>query len=79
MRLSRPREPDSVYGRIRSVLERSPFRAVRARDVRAALVRQGVVLSHDAVCQKLHKMRVRRQVRQVVVPGEWFSRWQAWM
>lgn len=75
-RRSRPREADSVYGRIRAVLAAAPFRAVRSCDVRARLARQGLRLSHEAVGQRLHKMHLRRQVQRVSVPGEWFSRWQ---
>ena len=75
-RNSRPREAGSVYGRIRAVLAGAPFRAVRARDIRARLARQGIRLTHEAVSQKLHKMQRRRQVQRVEIPGEWFSRWQ---
>lgn len=74
---SRPREPDSSYGKIRAVLAAAPCRAFRACDVRQRLVRRGLRMTHEAVSQKLHKMARRRQVQRVVVPGEWYSRWQA--
>ena len=76
---SRPREPDSGYGQIRAVLAATPFKALRACDVRQRLARRGLRLSHEAVSQKLHKMQRRHQVQRVTIPGEWFSRWQAWM
>lgn len=59
------------------MLEASPFRAFRAREVRAALARRKLDISHEAVSQRLHKMHRRRQIERVSIPGEWFSRWQA--
>lgn len=75
-RRSRPREPDSGYGKIRAVLAASKWQALRACDVRRRLARRGLRLTHEAVSQKLHKMQRRRQVHRVEIPGEWFSRWQ---
>jgi len=75
-RRSRPREPRSIYGRIRAVLARNPGRALRACEVRRRLARQGLRISDEAVAQRLHKMAARRQVQRVQVPGEWFARWQ---
>lgn len=73
---SRPREPDSSYGKIRAILGAAPCRAFRACDVRQRLVQRGLRLTHEAVSQRLHKMHHRRQVQRVEVPGEWFARWQ---